>query len=141
MRGISRKGVPKIEELVKDLGSVLRHILKPGNLATLVTLWGIVRYSISQLTKRLDKRQDEMINLLSTRIDVLESYYKKSIDDVTVEVLRVQILTGIDQKRLSRSELSYFFDKYKKLGGNSFVEDKVHEYLRRSEKEDELWRH
>ena len=33
------------------------------------------------------------------------------------------------QKRLSTSEVLYFFDKYKALGGNSFVEEKVGQYV------------
>ena len=70
------------------------------------------------LIKKMDGQQNEIISKLDKRMDSLE-----------VEILRLQILDGIESKRLSYSEVLYFFDKYKALGGNSFVEDKVEKYV------------
>lgn len=69
--------------------------------------------------KHFNEKQDEMIANIDERLS-----------DIEKETLRIQILTGIDSERLSRSELLYFFDKYKALGGNSFVEDRVNMYLK-----------
>lgn len=76
-----------------------------------------------------------MIEELRNRLCKVETSMTEDMKDMKVEILRVQILTGIDTHRFSRSELSYFFDKYKALGGNSFVEDKCHDYLEKMEKE------
>ena len=70
------------------------------------------------LIKKMDGQQNEIISKLDKRMDSLE-----------VEIIRLQILDGIESKRLSYSEVLYFFDKYKALGGNSFVEDKVEKYV------------
>lgn len=94
------------------------------------------RYMFKWLQKHLDARQDESIAQLDRRISEMEESSKEDHDDMRIEILRVQILTGIDSKRLSRSELSYFYDKYKKLGGNSFVEDRCKSYLADLEKGD-----
>lgn len=65
-----------------------------------------------------------MLNEMHDRVDKLE-----------VEILRLQILEGMDSERLSKSELLYFYDKYQKLGGNSFVEQKVEDYIENLEME------
>lgn len=76
-----------------------------------------------------------MIDELRLRLGKVENSMTEDIKDMKVEILRVQILTGIDTGRFSRSELSYFYDKYKSLGGNSFVENKCRDYLEKLDKE------
>lgn len=120
---------------MQDLGELIRHILEPSNLALMGTLIAVVRYSFKRIQVILDKRQDQMIEELRNRLCKVETSMTEDMKDMKVEILRVQILTGIDTHRFSRSELSYFFDKYKALGGNSFVEDKCHDYLEKMEKE------
>lgn len=127
-----------IDVLLKDLGELVMHILKPSNLALLATLGGMLRYTFTRITKVLDRRQDEMIKKIDDRVSELERNSQVEHAEMKIEILRVQILTGIDSKRLSRSEVAYFFDKYKKLGGNSFVEERVHWYLEQLDKE-EKW--
>lgn len=93
-------------------------VLRPDNIAMLSLIGGF-GYKLSKLLiKKLDGQQNEIISRLDKRMDSLE-----------VEILRLQILDGIESKRLSYSEVLYFFDKYKALGGNSFVEDKVEKYV------------
>lgn len=75
------------------------------------------------LSRKAAKRFNERQDVLLVELD-------KRLNDIEKEVLRIQILSGIDSHRLSRSELLYFFDKYKALGGNSFVEDRVKSYLK-----------
>lgn len=131
-----KKEVGTLDALLRDLSLLIRHILEPGNLAIMGTLIGVVRYSFKKIQVILDKRQDKMIEELRTRLGRIEDSMTADIKDMKVEILRVQILTGIDTGRFSRSELSYFYDKYKDLGGNSFVEDKCHDYLVKLEKEE-----
>ena len=130
-----KKGMGKLDILLKDVGSLIRHILEPSNLALMGTLVGVVSYSFKRIQVLLDKRQDQMIEELKTRLCKVEASMNEDMKDMKVEILRVQILTGIDTHRFSRGEILYFFDKYKALGGNSFVEDKCHSYLEQLEKE------
>lgn len=79
-----------------------------------------------------------MIASIDKRLKAVEDRSVEQYRDLGKEILRLQILNGIDSNRFSRSELLYFFDKYKSYGGNSFVEDKVHEHLQSLEKEDDV---
>ena len=107
-----------IGELAKEFGRFVAMVLRPDNIAMLSLIGGF-GYKLSKLLiKKLDGQQNEIISKLDKRMDSLE-----------VEILRLQILDGIESKRLSYSEVLYFFDKYKALGGNSFVEDKVEKYV------------
>lgn len=130
-----KKEVGTLESLLQDLGLLIRHILEPSNLTLMGTLIAVVRYSFKRIQVILDKRQDQMIDELRIRLGKVEDSVSEDVKDMKVEILRVQILTGIDTKRFSKSELSYFYDKYKSLGGNSFVEGKCHEYLEKLDKE------
>lgn len=129
------KEVGTLDALMQDLGLLIRHILEPSNLALMGTLIAVVRYSFKKIQVVLDKRQDQMIDELRLRLGKVENSMTEDIKDMKVEILRVQILTGIDTGRFSRSELSYFYDKYKSLGGNSFVENKCRDYLEKLDKE------
>lgn len=121
---------------MQDLGDLIRHLLDPSNLATIGTLVVGFRQMFKHLQKILDARQDEQIEMIDTRMTALEESSEKDHKKMQIEILRVQILTGIDSQRLSASELAYFYDKYKSLGGNSFVEDKCKSYLAELEKGD-----
>lgn len=108
-----------------ELGEFINSLLNVETLALLSAVGGIIWKTFKNLRKLLEKQQDELIIQMNKRLDKVE-----------VEVLRLQILDGIDSGRLSKSEVLYFFDKYKQLGGNSFVENKVMEYLDKIEMED-----
>lgn len=130
-------------ELVKDIMDLVRHLLNPSNLAMLATFLGAFKWMFGRFQKTLDARQDGILEKLAQDITEVKGDVSKLREnaenehqDMKTEILRVQILTGIDSKRLSASELSYFFDKYKKLGGNSFVEEKCKAYLEELEKGD-----
>ncbi len=108
----------KANELMKEFGKFIVLVLRPDNIAMLSLIGGFGYKLFKLLIKKMDGQQNEIISKLDKRIDSLE-----------VEILRLQILDGIESKRLSYSEVLYFFDKYKALGGNSFVEDKVEKYV------------
>lgn len=63
------------------------------------------------------------------KVDALVKSNSSRIDDIEKEILRLQLLEGMNSNRLSPSEIAYFYDRYKALGGNSFVTARVHEYL------------
>ena len=105
-------------------------ILRPENVGTIALVWGLLYKGVKLLNKKLDANQDATIEAINTKLSTLEKNQKDSIEALQKEVLRLQILDGIDSNRLSTSEVLFFFDRYKALGGNSFVEERVKQYVK-----------
>ena len=103
--------------------------LRPENVAIISLLSGLGYKAFDKIIKKLDSQQNDLIAKLDKRLNSLESSTKSANENLEREILRLQILDGMDAKRLSTSEVLYFFDKYKALGGNSFVEEKVGQYV------------
>ena len=104
--------------------------LRPENVATIALVWGLLYKGVKLMNKKLDAHQDATIAAINTKLDTLEKNQKDSIETLQKDVLRLQILDGIDSNRLSTSEVLFFFDRYKALGGNSFVEERVKQYVK-----------
>ena len=105
-------------------------ILRPENVATIALVWGLLYKGVKLMNKKLDANQVTTIEAINTKLDTLEKNQKDSIETLQKDVLRLQILDGIDSNRLSTSEVLFFFDRYKALGGNSFVDDRVKQYVK-----------
>ena len=105
-------------------------ILRPENVATIALVWGLLYKGVKLMNKKLDANQNATIEAINTKLNSLEKNQKESIETLQKDVLRLQILDGIDSKRLSPSEVLFFFDRYKALGGNSFVDDRVKQYVK-----------
>ena len=105
-------------------------VLRPENVATIYLVWGLLYKGVKLMNKKLDANQDATIEAINTKLSTLEKNQKDSIEALQKEVLRLQILDGIDSNRLSTSEVLFFFDRYKALGGNSFVEERVKQYVK-----------
>ena len=119
-----------IEELIKEAGRFVAMILRPENVATIALVWGLLYKGVKLMNKKLDANQDATIEAINTKLSTLEKNQKESIETLQKDVLRLQILDGIDSNRLSTSEVLFFFDRYKALGGNSFVEERVKQYVK-----------
>ena len=94
-----------------------------------VTLGGLGWKFINSIKKNFNHQQKEFVDEIGQRLDHMEKHNTEAYRDMQKEILRLQILEGIDVKRLSPSEVRYFYDKYKAFGGNSFVTEKVHKYI------------
>ena len=105
-------------------------VLRPENVATISLVWGLLYKGVKLMNKKLDANQNATIEAINTKLNSLEKNQKESIETLQKDVLRLQILDGIDSKRLSPSEVLFFFDRYKALGGNSFVDDRVKQYVK-----------
>ena len=119
-----------IEELTIAIGKFISMLLRPENVATLTIVGGLLYKGVKLINKKLDVTHDATLSALSLKLDKLESAHKESMETLQKDVLRLQILAGIDSNRLSVSEVLFFFDRYKELGGNSFVEDRVEKYVK-----------
>ena len=118
-----------IEELTISIGKFILMLLRPENVATLTLVGGLLYKGVKLINKKLDANHEATLSALSLKLDALEVSHKASMGTLQKDVLRLQILDGIDSKLLSESEILYFFDRYKALGGNSFVETRVQNYL------------
>jgi hypothetical protein len=137
-------------ELSKDFLEFLTSLFNPGTFSIVVTLiaggnWFLKKLSTEvndhdeELSRKIMQDITERSKSLTTRIDNLENFSvgvkehatmnTKQINEIAKDVLRVQIIQGITSKSLSESELMYFYDKYRQLGGNSFVTNRVEKYL------------
>lgn len=105
-------------------------ILHPENVGTIALVWGLLYKGVKLMNKKLDANQDATIEAINTKLSTLEKNQKDSIETLQKDVLRLQILDGIDSNRLSTSEVLFFFDRYKALGGNSFVDERVKQYVK-----------
>ena len=105
-------------------------ILRPENVATITLVWGLLYKGVKLMNKKLDANQDATIEAINTKLSTLEKNQKESIETLQKDLLRLQILDGIDSNRLSTSEVLFFFDRYKALGGNSFVDERVKQYVK-----------
>lgn len=83
----------------------------------------------TSIKKVVEKKQDDTIKAISDELNIFKDLQTEQTRKIEMEVLRLQILTGIDAQRLSYSEVLYFYDKYRALGGNSFVTEKVETYI------------
>ena len=119
-----------IEELIEIVGRLVTTALRPENVATIALVWGLLYKGVKLVNKKLDANQDATIEAINTKLSTLEKNQKDSIETLQKDVLRLQILDGIDSKRLSSSEVLFFFDRYKALGGNSFVDERVKQYVK-----------
>ena len=85
--------------------------------------------------EKIEKQQIES----KEQNDKIEKIEKQQIEimtelnNISVDVIRMQILSGITSESFSKSELTYFYDKYTARGGNSFVSEKVKVYLERED--------
>ena len=105
-------------------------LLRPENVATITLVWGLLYKGVKLMNKKLDAIQDATIEAINTKLNTLEKNQKESIEALQKDVLRIQILYGIDSNQLSVSEVLFFLDRYKALGGNSFVEERVKQYVK-----------
>lgn len=119
-----------IEELIKEAVRFVLMLLRPENVPTLALVGGLLYKGVKLVNKKLDANQDATIEAINTKLSTLEKNQKDSIETLQKDVLRLQIIDGIDSKSLSASEVLFFFDRYKALGGNSFVEERVKQYVK-----------
>lgn len=120
-------------DLVRDLASLLNHLFTPETFGVVVTTGGIAAGLYKMMKKGVNSINDKTLEKVNSLVESNNS----RIDDIEKEILRLQLLEGMNSNRLSPSEIAYFYDRYKALGGNSFVTARVQQYLHDWEVEQE----
>ena len=79
--------------------------------------------------KKLEAKQNEDLVNMKTDIKDLSDNVNDSMMTIQRDMLRLQIITGINSGRLSVGEVTMLYDKYKANGGNSYITRVVNDYL------------
>ena len=79
--------------------------------------------------KKLEAKQNEDLVNMKTDIKDLSDNVNDSMMTIRRDMLRLQIITGINSGRLSMGEVTMLYDKYKANGGNSYITRVVDDYL------------
>ena len=74
------------------------------------------------------KQNEDLVNM-KTDIKDLSDNVNDSMRTIQRDMLRLQIITGINSGRLSMGEVTMLYDKYKANGGNSYITRVVDDYL------------
>ena len=79
--------------------------------------------------KKLEAKQNEDLVNMKTDIKDLSDNVNDSMITIQRDMLRLQIITGINSGRLSPGEVTMLYDQYKDKGGNSYISRIVDDYL------------
>ena len=79
--------------------------------------------------KKLEAKQNEDLVNMKTDIKDLSDNVNDSMMTIQRDMLRLQIITGINSGRLSVGEVTMLYDIYKAKGGNSYISRVVNDYL------------
>jgi len=142
-----------MHDILFDIGQVIDDLLNPAMFTFVGTLltsgWMLLKRirkimnrttdeQFNRVHQQLEKQQqlnNDLIKAVNDNIDAKIAPLTAQVNESTKEILRLNLLDGMASGRLSVSEVSFFYDKYKALGGNSFVTQKVHEYIEKKEKD------
>ena len=112
---------------IKDINSVLYDLLNPAVISVLTTLGASTIPILRYVTKKNKEQKQEN-----------DARMKKYMQDVQVEVdslkmmiLRHEILDAVRNDSLSVEDVMALYDQYKAVGGNSFITEEVHSYIKR----------
>lgn len=79
--------------------------------------------------KKLEAKQNEDLANMKSDIKDLSNDVNDSMITIQRDMLRLQIITGINSGRLSAGEVTLLYDQYKDKGGNSYISRIVDDYL------------
>ena len=79
--------------------------------------------------KKLEAKQNEDLVNMKSDIKDLSDNVNDSMMTIQRDMLRLQIITGINSGRLSIGEVTMLYDSYKATGGNSYISRIVNDYL------------
>lgn len=79
--------------------------------------------------KKLEAKQNEDLVNMKSDIKDLSKNVDDSMTTIRRDMLRLQIITGINSGLLSVGEVTMLYDKYKANGGNSYISRVVNDYL------------
>lgn len=112
---------------LRDLNDVLYDLLNPAVISVLTTLGAstipLIRY-VAKKNKEQKAENDKLMKKYRREV-------QDEVDSLKMMLLRHEILDAIRDDSLSVEDVMALYDQYKSVGGNSFVTEKLHEYVER----------
>lgn len=106
-----------------------KWLLNPVTISSLSVYVTTIGFAGRWAWKKLEAKQNEDLVNMKTDIKELSDNVNKSMMTIQRDMLRLQIITGINSGRLSMGEVTMLYDKYKANGGNSYITRVVDDYL------------
>ena len=106
-----------------------KWLINPTTISSL-SIYGAALGLVGRLTwKKLEAKQNEDLANMKSDIKDLSNNVNDSMLMIQRDMLRIQIITGINSGRLSPGEVTILYDQYKNKGGNSYISRVVDDYL------------
>ena len=106
-----------------------KWVFNPVTISTLSVYGTTIGFAGRWAWKKLETKQNEDLANMKSDIKDLSNNVNDSMMTIERDMLRLQIITGINSGRLSPGEVTMLYDQYKDKGGNSYVTRVVDDYL------------
>ncbi len=113
----------------EDTLNFFKWLFNPVTISSLSVYVTTIGFAGRWAWKKLEAKQNEDLVNMKTDIKELSDNVNDSMMIIQQDMLRLQIITGINSGRLSMGEVTMLYDKYKANGGNSYITRVVDDYL------------
>ena len=104
-------------------------LINPATISLLSVYATTIGFAGRWAWKKLEAKQNEDLVTMKSDIKDLSDNVNNSMKTIQRDMLRLQIITGINSGRLSMDEVTTLYDIYKANGGNSYITRVVDDYL------------
>ena len=109
--------------------NLLKWLFNPVTISTLSVYGTSVVFAGRWAWKKLEAKQNEELTNMKCDIKDISNNMNDHMLMIQRDMLRLQIITGINSGRLSAGEVTTLYDQYKDKGGNSYISRIVNDYL------------
>ena len=109
--------------------NLFKWLLNPVTISSLSIYMTTIGFVGRWAWKKLEAKQNEDLVNMKSDIKDLSDNVNDSMMTIQRDMLRLQIITGINSGRLSVGEVTMLYDIYKAKGGNSYISRVVNDYL------------
>ena len=109
--------------------NLFKWLLNPVTISSLSIYMTTIGFVGRWAWKKLEAKQNEDLVNMKSDIKDLSDNINDSMMTIQRDMLRLQIITGINSGRLSIGEVTMLYDIYKAKGGNSYITRVVDDYL------------
>lgn len=109
--------------------NLFKWLLNPVTISTLSVYGTCIGFAGRWAWKKLEAKQDKDIANMKSDIKDLSNNVNDSMLMIQRDMLRLQIITGINSGLLSAGEVTMLYDQYKDKGGNSYISRIVNDYI------------
>ena len=109
--------------------NLFKWLLNPVTISTLSVYVTSIGFAGRWAWKKLEAKQNEDLANMKSDINGLSNNMNDYMLIIQRDMLRLQIITGINSGRLSAGEVTMLYDQYKDKGGNSYISRVVNDYL------------